>query len=168
ICLALLFSPLWGFWWFNINTYDPTKPWLLWALRLYSPIKGLPVTIFYLSVCILAFMGFVIVTFIRAPVVRVPLMLIMLIGWAFELSILDVAGVTSGQSLFWILWQERAMALEAVHSYAPYVIRDWALVVILGIVLCASPARRFSVSGLFGLLPAVSGALVSGVMLDTK
>ena len=22
ICLALLFSPLWGFWWFNINSQD--------------------------------------------------------------------------------------------------------------------------------------------------
>ena len=39
----------------------------------------------YPSVCLLAFLGFVIVTFIRASVVRVPLMFIMLIGWAFEL-----------------------------------------------------------------------------------
>ena len=113
-------------------------------------------------------MGFVIVTFIRAPVVRVPLMLIMLIGWAFELSILDVNGVPSSQNLFWILWQERATALEAVHGYGPYVIRDCALVMILGIVLCASPARRFSVSGIFGLLPMVSGALVAGVIVYTK
>jgi glucan phosphoethanolaminetransferase (alkaline phosphatase superfamily) len=167
ICLTLLFSPLWGFWWFNINN-DAMTVWLLPALRLYSIIIRLPVTIIYSSVCILAFVGFVIAAFIRTAVVRVPLMLIMLIGWALELSILDVNGVPSSQNLFWVLWQERAMALEAVHSYAPYVIRDLALVMILGIVLCASPARRFSVSGIFGLLPVVSGALVAGVIVYTK
>ena len=37
-------------------------------------------------------MGFVIMTFIRHPVIRVPLMLIMLVGWAFELFILDLNG----------------------------------------------------------------------------
>jgi glucan phosphoethanolaminetransferase (alkaline phosphatase superfamily) len=95
-------------------------------------------------------------------------MLIMLIGWAFELSILDVSGVPSSQDLFWIFWRERAMASEAVQGYAPSIIRDWALVVILGIVLCASPGRRFSVSGIFGLLPVVSGALVAGVIVYTK
>src|SRR5262249_37427499 len=35
------------------------------------------------------------------------------------------------------------------------------------IVLCASPAPRFSVSGIFGLLPVVSGALVAGVTVYT-
>src|SRR5262249_18224535 len=80
----------------------------------------------------------------------------------------DVNGLPSSQNLYWVLWQERAMALEALHSYAPYVIRDWALVMILGIVLCASPARRFSVSGIFGLLPAVSGALVASLIVYTK
>jgi hypothetical protein len=131
ICLTLLFSPLWGFWWFNIND-DATMVWLLPALRLYSIISRLPVTIIYSSVCILAFVGFVITAFIRTAVVRAPLMLIMLIGWAFELSILDVNGVPSSQNLYWVLWQERAMALEALHSYAPYVIRNWAFVMILG------------------------------------
>src|SRR5262249_29312230 len=80
----------------------------------------------------------------------------------------DVNGLPSSQNLYWLLWQERAMALEALHSYAPYVIRDWALVMILGIVLCASPARRFSVSGIFGLLPVVSGALVASLIVYTK
>ena len=48
------------------------------------------------------------------------------------------------------------------------IIRDCAVVAILGIVLCASPARRFSVSGIFGLLPIASGALVAGVIMYTK
>jgi glucan phosphoethanolaminetransferase (alkaline phosphatase superfamily) len=167
ICLTLLFFPLWGFWWFNINNIETTG-WLLPVWRLHYIIKRLPVTIIYSSVCILAFVGFVIAIFIRTAVVRVPLMLIMLIGWAFELSILDVTGVPSSQDLYWVLWQERAMALEALHNYVPYVIRDWALVMILGIVLCASPARRFSVSAIFGLLPVVSGALVASVIVYTK
>jgi glucan phosphoethanolaminetransferase (alkaline phosphatase superfamily) len=164
VCLALLFFPLWGYW----DEIDGNSVWVLTALRVYSIVMRPSVTIIYLSVCILAFVGFVIVTFIRTAVVRVPLMLIMLIGWAFELSILDVSGLPSSQNLYWVLWQERAMALEALHSYAPYVIRDWALVMILGIVLCASPARRFSVSKIFGLLPVVSGALVASLIVYTK
>src|SRR5262249_9222424 len=154
----LLFFPLWSFWWFDIDfEVAPRELGLvLPALRAYFFTKGLPVTIIYASICILALVGFVIVTFIRTSVIRVPLMLIMLIGWAFELSILDVSGVPSSQDLFWMFWQERAMAIDAVHGYAPSIIRDWALVVILGIVLCASPRRRFSVSGMFGLLPVVS------------
>ena len=122
----------------------------------------------YPSVCLLAFLGFVIVTFIRASVVRVPLMFIMLIGWAFELTILDLNGTLSDQDVFWILWQERAMASEAVSGYGQIIIRNCAIVAILGIVLCAPPARRFSVSGIFGLLPIASGALVAGVIMYTK
>src|SRR5262249_33100975 len=51
---------------------------------------------------------------------------------------------------------------------APYISRDCIIVLFLGIVLCASPARKFSVSGIFGLLPIVSGALVTGVIMYTK
>ena len=170
ICLALLFSPLWGLWWFNINHelwagvgYDFVL--YVWIQNLF---KSIPVAIVYTSVCLLAFISFVIVTFIRSRSVRVPLMLVMLIGWAFELSILDLRGAVSNQDLLWILWQQRAMAPEAVDNYVPYIIRDCAVVGILGIVLCASPARRFSFSGIFGLLPIVSGSLVAGVIMYTK
>jgi glucan phosphoethanolaminetransferase (alkaline phosphatase superfamily) len=170
VCLALLFSPLWGFWWFNI---DPE----LWAgvrhaFVLYAWIaylfKSFPVAVVYTSVCLLALMGFVIVTFIRTNAVRLPLMIVMLIGWAFELSILDLRGALSSPDLLWLLWQEWALAPEAVGGYSPYIIRDFAFVVLLGIVLCASPARRFSVSGIFGLLPIASGALVAAVVVYTK
>ena len=132
------------------------------------PFISIRAGVVYISVCFLAFLGFVIVTFIRASVVRVPLMFVMLIGWAFELTILDLNGTVSDQDLFWILWQERTMASEAVSGYGQNIIRNCAIVVILGIVLCASPARRFSVSGIFGLLPIVSGALVAGVIMYTK
>jgi glucan phosphoethanolaminetransferase (alkaline phosphatase superfamily) len=170
LCLALLFSPLWGFWWFNI---DPE----LWAgvghaFVLYVWIqylfKSVPVAVVYTSVCLLAFMGFVIVTFIRPHIVRLPLMVVMLIGWAFELSILDLRGALSSQDLWWMFWQEWAIAPEAFGGYAPYIIRDSAVLVLLGIVLCASPAPRFSVSGIFGLLPITAVALVAGVTLYTK
>jgi len=113
-------------------------------------------------------MSFVIVTFIRPDAVRVPLMLVMLLGWAFELFILDLRGALSNQGLLWIMLQEWAMGPEAVRGYSPYVIRDCLFVVVVGIVLCASPARRFSVSGIFGLLPIVSGALVAAVIVYTK
>ena len=89
----------------------------------------------YISVCLLAFLGFVIVTFIRDSVVRVPLMFIMLIGWAFELTILDLNGTLSDQDLFWILWQEKTMALEAVAGYGQNIIRNFASVAILGLSL---------------------------------
>ena len=102
VCLALLFSPLWGLWWFNI---DSEVNWLL-PLWIAYPLISIRAAIVYISVCLLAFVGFVIVTFIRPRVVRVPLMLIILIGWAFELSILDLNGVLSNQNVLWILWQE--------------------------------------------------------------
>jgi glucan phosphoethanolaminetransferase (alkaline phosphatase superfamily) len=164
ICLALLFSPLWGLWWFHI---DPEVPWILDLLPGY-PTISIRAGVVYIVLCLLAFLGFVIVTFIRASVVRVPLMFIMLIGWAFELTILDLNGTLSNQDLFWILWQERTMASEAVSGYGPNIIRNCASVVILGIVLCAPPVRRFSVSGIFGLLPIAAGALVAGVIVYTK
>src|SRR5262249_55005445 len=74
----------------------------------------------------------------------------------------------SDRDLFWILWQERTMASEAVSGYSQNIIRNCVSVVILGIVLCAPPVRRFSVSGIFGLLPIASGALVAGVIMFTK
>jgi lipid A ethanolaminephosphotransferase len=95
-------------------------------------------------------------------------MLFMLIGWAFELSMLDLNGTISNQNLFWIFWLERGTASEAIDGYGLGVIRDCVGVVILGTVLCAPPARRFSVSGIFGFLPVVSGALVAGAIIYTK
>ena len=172
LCLALLFSPLWGWWWFN--RIDPEDPELsagvgpffyVWIENLH---KSMPVAIVYTSVCLLALVSFVIVSFIRPRVVRVPLMVVMLIGWAFELCILDLIGVVSTQGLFWIFWQEWAMAPEAFDGYAPHIIRNCAFVGILCIALCAAPSRRFSVSGIFALLPGVSGALVAGVIIYTK
>jgi glucan phosphoethanolaminetransferase (alkaline phosphatase superfamily) len=164
ICLALLFSPLWGFWWFKIDTQ---VNWLLTVLKVYF-LVNLPLGIFYFSVCFLAFISFVIVAFLRDPFIRVPLMIVMLLGWALELTILDINGTLSNQNLFWILWQEWATASEAVRGYGLYLVRDCASVAILGIALCASPTRRFSVPRLFGLLPIVSGALVAGVIIYTK
>jgi glucan phosphoethanolaminetransferase (alkaline phosphatase superfamily) len=166
ICLALLFSPLWGLWWFHIDSEGE----VMWVLNLLIgyPHISIRAAFVYTLVCSLAFLGFVIVTFIRSSVVRVPLMFIMLIGWAFELSILDLNGTLSDRDLFWILWQERTMASEAVSGYSQNIIRNCVSVIILGIVLCAPPARRFSVSGIFGLLPIASGALVAGVIMYTK
>ena len=60
------------------------------------------------------------------------------------------------------------MASEAISGYTQIIIRDYASVAILGIVLCAQPARRFSVPGIFGMLPIAAGALVTGVLLYTK
>jgi hypothetical protein len=165
ICLALLFSPLWSLWWFNIN---PEVNWLLHLLILYPLFISIRAGVVYILVCLLAFLGFVIVTFIRASVVRVSLMFIMLIGWAFELTILDLNGTLSDQNLFWVLWQERTMASEAISGYTQIIIRDYASVAILGIVVCAPPVRRFSVAGIFGLLPIASVALVAGVIMYTK
>ena len=42
------------------------------------PLHKYSSRVVYPSVCLLAFLGFIIVTFIRASVVRVPLMFIML------------------------------------------------------------------------------------------
>ena len=50
-CLALLFSPLLGLWWFNIDS-DFLQAWMEYLL------KGISVAIVYTSVCILAVMGF--------------------------------------------------------------------------------------------------------------
>jgi glucan phosphoethanolaminetransferase (alkaline phosphatase superfamily) len=165
VCIALLFSPLWGLLWFSPN---PDEFWVLPVLRIYYNLLSLKVTVVYLSVCIFAFTSFVIVPFIRDSVVRVPLMIIMLIGWGFELIILDLNGSLSNQDLFWVLWQERALGSEAVKGYGGNIIRDCGIVVLLAIVLCASPAQQFSVPRKFGLMPVLSAALVTGIILYTK
>src|SRR5262245_28828301 len=159
ICLALFFSPFWSLWWFLM---DHEVQGILELMIGYSGVS-IRAGVVYPLVCLLAFLGFVTVPFIRASIVRVPLMLIMLFGWAFELTILDLNGTLSDQDLFWILWVERTMASEVVSGYGQYIIRNCASVVILGIVLYAPPARRFSVSGIFGLVPMESAALIAGV-----
>jgi glucan phosphoethanolaminetransferase (alkaline phosphatase superfamily) len=165
ICLALLFSPLWGLWWFDKIS---EANWVLQLCIAYPLWISIRAGVVYIPVCLVAFLGFVIVPFIRTSLVRVPLLSIMLIGWAFELTILDLNGTLSNQNLFWVLWQERTMASEAVSAYSQNVIRDCASVAILSIVLCAPPVRRFSVPGIFGLLPIAAGALVASVLMYTK
>ena len=171
ICLALLFSALWGFWWFNIDPNSSaglSEDFVIYVWIKYLFVKKTSTVIIYTLVCFLAFMGFVTVAFIRPSFVRIPLMFVMLAGWAFELSILDLDGWVSNPDLLWILWHERATASGALVGYAPYIARDCAFVAILGIVLCAAPARRHSVSGIFGLLPIMSGASVAGVEAYTR
>jgi glucan phosphoethanolaminetransferase (alkaline phosphatase superfamily) len=165
IFLGFLFSPLWGLWWFTV---DPVVPWGI--LRLWLPYLHMSIKtgIAYIMICIIAFVSVVIVTFIRSSAIRVPLMLLMLIGWVFELSMLDLNSTLSSQNLFWIFWLERGRASEAIGGYGFGAIRDCVAVVILGIVLCAPPARRFSISGIFGFLPVVSGALVAGAIIYTN
>jgi glucan phosphoethanolaminetransferase (alkaline phosphatase superfamily) len=165
-CLALLFSPLWGFWWFKPNA---EAHWVLPTI-IELLTRSISAFIVYASICLLAFMSFVFITFIRNPVIRISLMIIMLAGWAFELLLLDVNGTLSDQNILWFLWQERAEASELASSYLSGMIfcRYLTTVIILGVVLCASPASRFSVSGAFGLLPIASGVLVAAVIMYTK
>lgn len=163
--LALLFSPLWGFWWFKP---DVEAHWILPAM-IELLTRSISVSIVYASICLLAFMSFVFITFIRNPAIRISLMIIMLGGWAFELLLLDVNGTLSTQNILWVLWQERAEASELASSLSGMIFfRDLTTMTILGVVLCASPAPRFSVYGAFGLLPIASGALVAGVIMYTK
>jgi glucan phosphoethanolaminetransferase (alkaline phosphatase superfamily) len=164
ICLALMFAPLWGLGWFRI---DLQVNWVLSVLEAYF-ITNLKIGVIYMFICVLAFCSFVIVAFIRAPIVRLPLMFIMLIGWGFELCILDLNGTPSSQNLFWILWQEWTTAPEAVNGYSFNILRDCAVVLVLGIALCASPSRRFSVSATFGFLPLASIILVASTIIYTK
>jgi len=83
-----------------------------------------------------AFLSFVLVAFIRPAAVRTPLMTVLLIGWAFELFILDINGTFSNQNLLMILWQDRASGPEVVGGYATEIFRNCAMVFILGIALC--------------------------------
>src|SRR5262249_6946795 len=106
--------------------------------------------------------------FIRPSIVRLPLTLVMMIGWAIELFILDVNGTVSNQDLFWTTWQERELGLEVLAGYTTEIVRDSAFVAVVAIVLCAHPTQRFSVRGVFGLLPIMSGILIAGVIIYTK
>jgi glucan phosphoethanolaminetransferase (alkaline phosphatase superfamily) len=162
ICLVLLFSPLFGFWWFNVDN-NFFQVWVAYSLKC-----SLVAIVVFTSVSLLAIAGFLIVTFIRPTVIRLPLMLVMLIGWAFELSVLDLNSTLSSQNLFWILWQNREDGPQVLGAYGSDIIRDCAAVALLGIVLCAPPSKRISVSGLLGLLPFLAGGLVTGVILSTK
>jgi glucan phosphoethanolaminetransferase (alkaline phosphatase superfamily) len=165
VFLALLFSPAWGFWWFNTDPY---------AQGIFSSVVEVLLrhkiwaSIVYASVCLLALMSFVLTSFIRNAAIRITLMTIMLAGWAFELFLLDINGTFSNQNIIFVLWQELAYAKEMAGSFAGMIFRDVTAVMILGVVLCASPAPRFSVSGACGLLPIASGALVAGAIMYTK
>ena len=94
-------------------------------------------------------------------------MIIMLGGWAFELLLLDVNG-TLPEYIVGVVAGTRG-SFGACQQFERHdFFRDLTTMTILGVVLCASPAPRFSVSGAFGLLPIASGALVAGVIMYTK
>jgi glucan phosphoethanolaminetransferase (alkaline phosphatase superfamily) len=166
ICLALLFTPLCGLWWYNTDPLIQDYWIFPLAIRYLSenPLEGAG----YIFVCLSAFVGLFVAAFIRPAAVRIPLMIVMLIGWAFELFILDINGTFSNQNLLMTLWQERASGPEVIGGYATEIIRNCAAVAILGAVLCATPARRFSVSGIFGAVPMMAAAMVAGAIVYSK
>jgi formylglycine-generating enzyme required for sulfatase activity/glucan phosphoethanolaminetransferase (alkaline phosphatase superfamily) len=166
ICLALLFTPLWGLWWQHPDAWVQDY-WIFPLAITFLSDKSLA-GFGYTFVCFFAFVSFVLLTFIRPAAVRVPLMVGMLIGWGFELFILDINGTLSSQNLLMTLWQERATGPDVVGGYATEILRNTAAVAILGMVLCAPPARCFSVSGIFGVLPIVSVVMVAGTIVHSK
>jgi glucan phosphoethanolaminetransferase (alkaline phosphatase superfamily) len=161
IGLALLFTPLWGVWWFNAD-HGALNIWIEYLL------KGGVIAPVYTGLCVLAVIGFSVVAFIGPVFVRVPLMVIMLIGWAFELCLLDLNGAPSNQDLLWILWQNREDGVSVISAYGTEIIRDCILVAVIGVVLCAPPARHMRVAGVFGFLPLLAGVSVAGAITYTK
>ncbi len=166
ICCALLFTPLLGWWWYNTN--QSVQDYWIFPIAIKLLSKNSLEGIGYSVVCFFSLFGFFVVAFIRPAVVRVPLTIVMLIGWSFELFILDINGTLSNQNLMMILWQERAAGPNVVGGYATEIIRNCAAVAILGLVLCATPARRFSVSGIFGIAPIASVMMVTGGIVYSK
>jgi len=166
ICLALLFTPLWGLWWYNTDALIQDYGIFPHAIRCLSAnaLEGVG----YIFVCLSAFAGLFVAAFILPAAIRVPLMIVMLIGWGVELFILDINGTFSNQNLLMTLWQERASGSEVAGAYATEIIRNCPVVAIPGIVLCASPARRFSVPGIFGLVPITALAMVAGAIEYSK
>ena len=163
ICLALLLTPGWGLWWYNADASVHDYWMFPFAFRLLLE-KQIWEGFGYSFVCVFSFASFLVVTFIRPAAVRVPLMIVMLIGCGFELFILDINGKFSNQNLLITLWQERASGPEVVEGYAAEIVRNCAAVAILGMVLCAPPARRFSVSGVFAAAPIVSVVMVGAAI----
>ncbi|HEY7245560.1 MAG TPA: sulfatase-like hydrolase/transferase [Xanthobacteraceae bacterium] len=166
ICLALLFTPLWGWWWYNTDA--PIQDYWVFPLAIGYLSTNTLEGACYILVCLSAFAGLFVVAFILPAAVRVPLMIVMLIGLGFELFILDINGTFSNQTLLMTLWQERASGPEVVGGYATEIARNCAAMAILGTVLCAPPARRFSVSGIFGVVPMMAVVMVAGAIVYSK
>jgi len=79
ICLALLFTPLWGLWWYNTDALIQDYGIFPHAIRCLSAnaLEGVG----YIFVCLSAFAGLFVAAFILPAAIRVPLMIVMLIGW---------------------------------------------------------------------------------------
>jgi glucan phosphoethanolaminetransferase (alkaline phosphatase superfamily) len=166
VCLVLLFTPLWGMWWYNA---DPSvQDYWIFPIAIQLLSENLLAGLGYGLACVIAFAGLSVAAFIGPAAVRVPLTIVMLAGWAFELFILDINGTFSNQNLLMTLWQERASGPDVIGAYATEMIRNGAAVAILGIVLCAPPARRFSLPGIFGAVPIVAVAMVAGAIAYSK
>src|SRR5262245_64930194 len=86
-CLVLLFFPLWGLWWFNMEVGVGDVLIVVWIGYL---LKSIPAAIVYTSVFLLAVVGFVIVAFICPAVICVPLLVVLLFGWGFVFCVFVV------------------------------------------------------------------------------
>src|SRR5258708_4451628 len=147
IGVGLLFAPMWGLTWHNVNFNDMWNfTWASQRIRAQigfgEPIKAA----FYAAFYAFALIGIFIIPFIRGSILRVSIVAVLMTGWFIDHFFLEMNGVFSNRDLISLLWDEWHLSGDAISFYKAPLLRNFLLAVLIAVVFCIPPPRPISLS----------------------
>jgi glucan phosphoethanolaminetransferase (alkaline phosphatase superfamily) len=169
IGIGLLFAPMWGLLWYNVNFNDVWNFGWAWQ-RVRGQIADghrLQAAI-YAAVYAFALIGIFIIPFIRGSILRVSMVMVLMTGWFIDHFFLEMNGVFSSRDLISLLWDEWHLSADAARAYQAPLLRNLLLAAPIAVVFCIPPRRPISLSRYWALLPGAALFCVGILMNSAK
>lgn len=155
--IALLFAPMWGLMWHNVNFNEMWN--FTWASqRIKAELAdGQPVkAAIYISAYTFALIGIFVVPFIRGTILRVAIVAVLMTGWFVDHFFLEMNGVFSNRDLISLLWDEWHLSGDAISAYRGLLLRNFLLAAAIAVVFCLPPQRPISLPRYWAVVPGVA------------
>jgi lipid A ethanolaminephosphotransferase len=129
---------------------------MLWSRSWYEAA-------FYIATYAVSLIGLVVVPFLRSWKLRIPLLVIMLAGFALDQCLLALSGQPLTKGMIEIGIREWNMAEGFFRAYGDKVLLVLATTALIGLPLCLPSTRRWSVSAVNAVYPIGALFLVFGL-----
>jgi glucan phosphoethanolaminetransferase (alkaline phosphatase superfamily) len=145
--------------------------WLSMAsheVELVATAGRWPFLALYLTVATIALAGLAVVPFVRDWRVRIPLGVLLVLGFATDQFTLALSGQHMTLDLMQTVWRERSMAPTVLTAYRATLVRSLALFALVLVPIVLPPPQRWSVRARAGIVPLAALAAVAAIIFATR
>lgn len=172
ISICLFFLPQFGFLWYRPNvSADPwggSAPslWVLESLKTLVAHSQYGYALIYAAACTMCVAGVVVAPFFTSTALRVTVAVVFGLAWGADVTILDINGSFSTQSILTTLWAERAQA-GTFEFYKAEFVRNLFFTVLVCACWCVPP-RAIRLSARWLVVPLSACIVVGAIIVKTR